>query len=155
MKKMILIDSNCLLVLLLGMIDPNLIDTHSKTSIYEKKDFYDLMSFIGDIKSLVVLPNIFTEVDNLLNKNFKGNQKYLYIKSIIELMLNSKEEYLKSVLIRDKTSFYDLGLTDSLILELAKQNNLLITDDSQLSDYARANSIEVYDMKYLRNQRFF
>lgn len=49
--------------------------------------------------------------------------------------------------------FNDLGLTDSLILEYAKNCKLLITSDSQLSDYARANGIEVYDMVKSRNEK--
>lgn len=41
---MILIDSNSLVVLILGLIDPELINTHKKTSIYDEEDFYKLLS---------------------------------------------------------------------------------------------------------------
>jgi len=55
---MILIDSNSLVVLVVGLIDENLISKHSKTSIYNKKDFQDLLIVIQDFKNLIILPNI-------------------------------------------------------------------------------------------------
>lgn len=64
---MILVDSNALIVLLIGFIDPKLFETHKATSIYDEDDFYELLNVIGDLEEILVLPNIWTEVDNLLN----------------------------------------------------------------------------------------
>lgn len=149
---MILIDSNSLLVLILGLMNPTLINKHSKTSIYEEEDFHNLIATIKNLESIVVLPNIWTEVDNLLNK-FTGNQKELYVKRIIETIKITSEKYLESKMVENNYSFYDLGLADTLILECAKDCEMLITSDSQLSDYARAFGINVYDMKELKNER--
>lgn len=149
---MILIDSNSLLVLILGLMNPTLINKHSKTSIYEEEDFHNLVSTIKSIESIVVLPNIWTEVDNLLNK-FTGSQKELYVQRIIETIKKTSEKYFESKIVENSHSFYDLGLTDTLILECAKNCEMLITSDSALSDYARAYGINVYDMKELKNIR--
>ncbi|AZQ44185.1 PIN domain-containing protein [Nonlabens ponticola] len=149
---MILIDSNSLLVLILGLMNPALINKHSKTSIYEEEDFHNLVSAIKKIESIVVLPNIWTEVDNLLNK-FTGSQKELYVKRIIETIKITSEKYLESKMVENNYSFYDLGLADTLILECAKDCEMLITSDSALSDYARALGVNVYDMKELKNER--
>ncbi|MDF9800021.1 hypothetical protein OKW21_005284 [Catalinimonas alkaloidigena] len=61
----ILIDSNALVLLIIGLIDQNLIPKHKRTSIYRKKDFERLLNVIKDFNHLIVLPNIWTEVDNL------------------------------------------------------------------------------------------
>lgn len=148
---MILIDSNSLLVLILGFINPSLINKHSKTSIYDENDFYILLDVIKDVKSLVVLPNIWTEVDNLLNK-FNGQYKTLYVQKIIQTIKDTSEKYIESQSIENNYAFYDLGLTDTLILEHAKECKMLITSDSQLSDYARANGTVVFDLKELKNE---
>ena len=150
---MILIDSNSLIVLLLGLMNPSLINSHSKTSIYEEEDFHNLLFAIERIESLVVLPNIWTEVDNLLNR-FSGSNKALYVEKIINTMKVTSEKYLESHIVENNYAFYDLGLTDTLILECAKNCEMLITSDSALSDYARADGIKVYDMKELKNERF-
>lgn len=149
---MIIIDSNSLLVFLLGLINPSLINKHSRTSIYDEQDFYILIDVIKDIKSLVVLPNIWTEVDNLLNK-FTGNYKSQYIQKITKTIKETSEKYIESQTIENNYAFYDLGLTDTLILEFAKDCELLITSDSQLSDYAIANGVIVFDLKKYKNER--
>jgi hypothetical protein len=41
---MILIDSNVLVILILGLIDPNLIGKDKRSSIYEKEDFDKLLN---------------------------------------------------------------------------------------------------------------
>jgi rRNA-processing protein FCF1 len=149
---MILIDTNALVVLLLGIIDPRLISKNKRTSIYEPEDFYDLLSVIGKLEKIVVLPNIWTEVDNLLN-NITGSYKDQYVKVITETINTSSEKYLKSVSGTTNPSFFDLGLTDSLILEYSKECDFLVTSDSRLSDYAQAYGIKVYDMIKARNEK--
>ncbi|HCE56140.1 MAG TPA: hypothetical protein DER05_14555 [Lutibacter sp.] len=150
---MIVIDTNALVVLLLGLMDPNIVSTHSKTSIYTKQDFFNLLEVIKDFKNLLVLPNIWTEVDNLLNK-FGGNRKYLYVKKITELIKESSEKYINTKSATEKHHFMNLGLTDTLILDLAKDCKFIITSDSQLSDYANALGFNVYDMIKYRNTTF-
>jgi rRNA-processing protein FCF1 len=150
---MVLIDSNSLIVLILGLMNPTLINKHSKTSIYDEQDFHELMYLIENVESLVVLPNIWTEVDNILNR-FNGAYKDLYVKKIVETIKLTTEAYLESNRVEGSHCFYEIGLTDTLILEYAKQCQLLITSDSALSDYARANGIEVYDMKEAKNRKF-
>ncbi len=149
---MILIDSNALIVLLLGFIDPKLIGRHKRTSIYQAEDFYNLLSVIKGLDQLVVLPNIWTEVDNLLN-NFQGNYKFQYIEKITETIKAVTEQYIASKTGSESHNFFDLGLTDSLILEYAKECQLLVTSDSKLSDYAIAYGINVYDMVKVRNEK--
>lgn len=150
---MILIDSNSLLVLILGLMDPSLIKNNKRTSIFNENDYYNLCNVIGGLDSLVVLPNIWTEVDNLLNGYYNKGHKYLYINTIIQTIKNTSEKYLESNLIERDSVFYDLGLTDTLILEHAKNCKLLITSDSTLSDYAISRGIDVFDMKKTVNEK--
>ena len=149
---MILIDTNALIVLLVGLIDIRLFETHKRTSIYDEADFQDLLSVIGSVDQLVVLPNIWTEVDNLLN-NFRGAYKYQYIEQLTSIIKASSEKYMASTLATVNDHFIDLGLTDTLILEHAKNCKLLVTSDSRLSDFAVAYGISVYDMVKAKNER--
>lgn len=149
---MILIDTNALVVLLVGLVDVRLISKHKRTSIYEEQDFHDLTGMVATLDNLVVLPNVWTEADNLLN-DFRGNHKYQYLQEIANLVKLSTEKYIESKAVVDSPEFFDLGLTDSLLLSYGTECDLLITSDSALSDYARANGIKVYDMVKSRNQR--
>ncbi len=155
---MILIDSNSLVILLLGFINPKLIDTHKRTSIYSQEDFYKLYKIIQKkgFDKLIVLPNIWTEVDNLLNKNH-GYDKYNYVEVFKKLVTSTTEKYLstKESCLKNYHQLYELGLTDTLILEIGKDCDFIITSDSVLSDYANALGIKVYDMVLERNKSFY
>lgn len=149
---MIFIDTNALVVLLVGLIDPHLFRNHKRTSIYDEDDFTDLLRTIRSLNQIVTLPNIWTEVDNLLN-NFSGNYKYAYIQEITKTIKETTENYLASEIGTSSPHFQELGLTDSLILEFAKECKLLITSDSKLSDHAIAYGIPVYDLVKVKNER--
>lgn len=70
-----------------------------------------------------------------------------------QLTEHSTEKYLTTLLGSKMDSFFDLGLTDSLILELAKDCDFLITSDSELSDWAISLNINVVDLVKNRNDR--
>jgi len=110
------------------------------------------MAVIETFDKLVVLPNVWTEVDNLLNK-FGGERKYQYVTKTCETMKAASEKFIESILGTESDGYYNLGLTDSLLLELAKDCDLLITSDSSLSDFAVANNIKVFDTVKNRNER--
>lgn len=147
-----IIDSNTLVVLIVGLIDPRLFKNHKRTSIYDEEDFLELLSIIGNLDRIVILSNVWAEVDNLLN-DFSGNYKYQYITNISNLIKLTTEKYIPSITVIDKDEFYELGLTDSLLLEEAKGCQLLITSDSKLSDYALASGIQVYDLVKAKNEK--
>jgi rRNA-processing protein FCF1 len=150
---MVLIDTNSLLLLVLGSIDPRIINSHSRTSIYEEEDFFTLVNLVEkNLAKILVLPNVWTEVDNLLNK-FKGERKWVYIQNFKMLTSHTLEKYFPSSLGANNFYFLELGLTDVLLLECAKDCELLITSDSKLSDIAKANGIKVIDLVENRNKR--
>lgn len=149
---MILIDANALAILLVGLVDTNLIGRHNRTSLYLEQDYYDLLEIIESFDNLIVLPNVWTEVDNILN-DFSGNHKYEYILQITSTIKSTSEKYITSLKATECDCFFDLGLTDSLLLEYSKECKLLVTGDSKLSDYANGYGVLVYDMVKIRNER--
>lgn len=149
---MILIDTNALLVLILGLIDPKSISKNKRASIYEEQDFNNLLYIIEDFSRLVILPNIWTELDNLLN-NLTGDNKYKYCQILKTLSREITEEYIATNIGINSDLFYELGLTDSLIIYYGKNCDFIITADSSLADLASANQIIVYDLVAERNKR--
>lgn len=149
---MYLIDSNALTILIIGLIDTSLIRTHKRTSIYDEHDFHELISLIGSIDKLIVLPNVWTEVDNLLN-NFSGDLKYPYITQLTNTIKGTTEHFLNTLTATSSDYFTELGVTDSLLIHFGKECECLITSDSQLSDYAIANGIKVFDLVKNKNKK--
>lgn len=150
---MILIDTNAFILLILGMIDKSLISSHKTTSIYTEQDFIDLLKIIRKAgwRKILVLPNVWTEVDNLLNR-LAGSYKWPYIKLVRKLLEQTNERYLTSESGAHGIYFANVGLTDSLLVELGKECELFVTADSSLSNIATANGINVYDIVQRRNE---
>lgn len=149
---MLVIDSNALIILLLGLIDKKHLGTHKTASLFDERDFEELLDFIGDLNNLLVIPNVWTEVDNLLN-NFSGEEKHPYIVNLVNSIMETTEKYIKTSQVSLINEFFDIGITDALLLSLSKENEALITSDSKLSDYATAYGVLVYDMKKIKNER--
>lgn len=149
---MILIDTNAFIILVLGIIDKTLINKHKRTSIYSDTDYDNLINFIGDdLSKILVIPNIWTEVDNLLN-NTLANYKYQYYLTIKQLFNNTTEQYFETKKLTKSLYLDQVGITDSIIIEIAKKCKCIVTGDSRLSDIAIANGIKVYDLVELRNR---
>ncbi len=149
---MIFVDTNALILLIVGFIDKALISSHKRTSIYEPIDFENLTFLIGDLEKVVTTPNVLTEVDNLLN-NFQKGHRWAYYQVIREIITKSSEKFLEARKVIDFDAFLQLGLTDTGILEICKNCDLLITGDSKLADYANAYGIKVVDLVKIRNNR--
>ncbi len=149
---MFVIDTNALVLLIIGTMDKRQISQHKRTSLFDENDFDELLDFIGDIKNLIILPNVWTETDNLLN-NFSGNLKYPYIETTIQLIKECTEVYRGTLDVVDKHEYSILGVTDTLLLHSAKEYRALITSDSNLSDTALSNGISVYDMVAIKNEK--
>jgi rRNA-processing protein FCF1 len=149
---MIFVDANALILLIVGLMDKSLISTHKRTSIYASIDFENLVFLIGDLEKVVTTPNVLTEVDNLLN-NFQKGHRWAYYQVLRELISKSTEKFLESKKIIEVNPFFELGLTDTGILEISKNCDFLITGDSKLADYANALGIKVVDLVKIRNER--
>ncbi|MEJ2881525.1 hypothetical protein [Pedobacter sp. GR22-6] len=150
---MVLVDTNALVVIVLGMMDPSIINTHKTTSIYEIEDYETIMSLIDyDLNKILVLPSTLTELDNLLN-SFNGRYRELYNLTFRKILTETTEKTLSSRTVENSFYLPLLGLTDSLILHLAPEFDALITSDSLLSDYANSLGINVFDMVKARNER--
>lgn len=134
------------------MVEPGLVKLHQRTASYflEQDDAEKLIKRV-EIDKLLLLPNILTEVDNLLCGTFydKYQPKYL---SILEIPTQkTKEKYIPSEqAVKAGWVFSKLGITDTLNLALhyrkRKLLDYLITGDSKLSDYLRGYNIPTRDI---------
>ena len=148
------LDANALLIVVLGDMDPHIIEHHKRTSIYQAEDFNTLLELIQRSEEVLILPNVWTEVDNLLN-NFRGERKYRYYLAVKTPIQSTSEVYLPTEQsLEPMDRHFNLGIADSLLLTLAlRRETLLITGDSRLSDYAKTLGIRVFDVVENRNAR--
>lgn len=147
----LLLDTNVFIIYLSGLVNLNRIGEYSRNSFYNKNDYKHIASIIKKYDHILVSPNIKTEIDNILN-HLRGDDKYNYTQLVREILNNSSEEYVKSVKGASNQLFRELGLSDCVILDMAKNVDLMVSADSQLCDYAKAQGINVLDYQEYKNK---
>jgi hypothetical protein len=63
-QKSILVDTNLLLLLFLGTVNPARISKFKRTQQFSDQDFYLLVSFLSGFDKVVTTPHILKEVSN-------------------------------------------------------------------------------------------
>jgi predicted nucleic acid-binding protein len=148
----VIIDTNLFILFLVGQINQNRIAQYCRNSKFTKADYLTLLEILGPFDRVITSPNILTEVDNILNR-LSGVDKLRYLALVKQVYSQSLEKYLQSETVSKNWYFDVLGLTDSAILMMASESELLISADSALCDYARSLEIKVFDfMEYLNRK---
>jgi hypothetical protein len=146
-NKLVILDTNILLVFLVGSIDRQLITTFKRTnSRYCAEDFDILNKLIGSFTKLTTTPNILTEVSNL-GSQLSGDANKQFFEFLSIFIQQTTETYIPSSEISKDALFIKFGITDRVILELARTEHLIITDDYKLAGYCK-NSV---NFNHLRN----
>jgi predicted nucleic acid-binding protein len=148
----VIIDTNIFILFLAGQINENRIKNYTRNSLYTKEDYYLLLNILSHYDRIIASPNILTEVDNILNR-ITGEDKYKYLTLVKTIYKQTIEKYIKTEVVAQNWFFDTLGITDSAILMMAKESELLISGDSSLCDYAKSLNIKTFDFKEYINNR--
>lgn len=130
MRERIIIDTNLLILLIVGVYDPVYIGQHKNTSDYTMEDF-ELLTMRLENCDLVVTSSILTEVSNLLWQTTEPHKSRIRL-GLANFISRANEHQLSSVDVTNATEFMSLGLTDAGILELPKGAGLILTVDLDL-----------------------
>lgn len=123
-----LLDTNLLVLLLLGNTDPALIRENTRTSKYTEDDYTFLVKALGEDTVLVLTPHILTETSNLVGK-LRGETRehfFLFLSRYVQIAQERSKE--AKLLMQDET-FERLGVTDVGILAMKRSKPLVLTDD--------------------------
>jgi len=143
-QKGLLIDSNILLLYIVGTIDIKRIKDFGRTAVFSENDFYVVSKFVDYFEVKITTPHILTETSNLF-----GNRKTLHAALITYIEL-ANEIFLESRQIANTKTFLQFGLADAAISETAKDSYLVITDDTELFGYLHNQKVDVINLEQIR-----
>jgi len=149
-KDRLIVDSNLVILLLIGNFDRNKILKFKRTNMFVAEDYDLLVSIIRKFSEIIVTPNIFTEVCNLCNKYNAENDYKLYA-YLTQIVNNFNESYIATKSITNLDTFGKLGVSDSTIFELCSRGGLLITDDFPLYNYLNSKKYPAINFHHLRH----
>lgn len=127
----IFIDSNLLVLLVVGSLDKQLIARHRRLSAFTPEDFDILADLMTQVEVVFATPNTLTEASNLIAQHREPQRRDLLgelqraIETTIEIIVPSAEASLRE-------EFIGLGLADAALLTVVNSDRPLLTDDLQL-----------------------
>ena len=123
-----LIDTNLLILLVVGSEDRDLIQKHRRLKGYSESDYDNLKELLEPAPQVIVTPNTLTEASNLLGQHGEPERSVI-LERLRFIIDESQELTIASARAAQNMEFKTLGLTDSVLYEIASEDTPLITVD--------------------------
>ena len=146
----ILIDTNLLLVLLVGALDPDQVERFKRTRSYTRDDYELLMDFVSRYGRIVTTPNVLTEVSNLAGQLAEPLRRDALMALGVLIAQLEERSRPSAELVRD-VSFSRLGLADVSVISAADPSTTVLTDDLPLYVRLSDAGIEAINFNHVRS----
>lgn len=112
----VILDSNLLLLLLVGLASRSYIIKHKRLSSYVDDDFVLLVNMLNQFTGIIVTPNTLTETSNLVGHVADPARSNIYrvFHKLVEAP-GYEERFVESKDAIARTEFIRLGLTDATL----------------------------------------
>lgn len=146
----ILVDTNMLMVYLVGLLNPRWVDHVGAGRGYTKVDFEFLSLVFGEFKKLVLTPAILAEVSNLSRSRLPSTERFFEL--LAQLLPSSAfvEQFANVGTVAVARGFVPFGFTDATIEEIGASGIPVFTDDATLYDYLASRNVEVFNYNHIR-----
>ena len=125
------VDTNLLLLFVVGSESTALISRHRRLETYSEEDYDALYNLIKQTGQIYVTPNTLTETSNLLGQHGEPERRQLF-ERFRAIIRDTQEVVVASVIATVNPAYSRLGLTDAVLLEVASDDTPLLTVDFQL-----------------------
>ncbi|MDR3373938.1 MAG: hypothetical protein P4L98_09440 [Ancalomicrobiaceae bacterium] len=152
MTDIALVDTNVLLLVLIGSISPAEIRKHKRLSQFDVAHYEHVLEYLGLFDDIIVTPHILTETSNLSrHSQFRDSSATRIASAFRQLLKDYAEDLTASAPSAERREFAALGLTDCVILDLLDQSTdettiTLVSSDRDLVSRARSLGHSVYDV---------
>ena len=156
-RRGLLLDSNLLLLYVVGQTDRNLVRSFKRTQAFTDADFRLLVLLRTRFDSLVTTPHVLTEVNGLTNALTGSYRVDVRARLAADVALLD-ERHIPAIDLVETASFKGLGLTDSALALIAQSADgpLVLSTDGALVQFilkmgGAADDFSTY--KYAYRQR--
>ena len=148
-QKGILIDTNLLVLLLVGSYNEDMISNFKRTTNYTIEDYRYLKVFLTRFEKHFYTPNILTEITNLTD-SINSEPNFSFFQHVKYMLGAFKEHNVSSDEIMELKSFLKFGLTDAVNCKLSDKY-LVLTDDLRLYSYLANQGLPAINFNHIRN----
>jgi hypothetical protein len=147
-ERMLLLDSNLLLLWITARFDLRLLVTFKRVQMFTQADALLLAWIIDQFKSVVTTTHVVTEVSNLGN-SFSSQTRLGWFALLSEFSSRTFEETHTLNALAGRAEFIRFGVTDCALSSLSGKYQVLTTDH-RFSNYANAAGASVLNFNDLR-----
>ena len=148
-SKGVLIDTNILLLFIVGSYKRELVGKHKRTIPFLPRDYDLLLRIIGEFGTVQTTHAIVCEVSNLASQIADPDRTGI-LATLRRIIGTVQEHTISSIDASRCEPFLKIGITDSGILELAKTDIPVLTDDSVLASFIRASGATAFNFNHFR-----
>ena len=150
-RRSLLVDTNILLLFLVGSLDPALIARHKRVNQFTVEDFHLLDGLLRRFEMILTTPNVLTEANNLARQIGGAAKEQLAALLGALLQKGAFEEHVaESREASQIAEFRRLGLTDAGILHLTRKEWTVLTDDLPLYLALQVRGLQAINFHHLR-----
>lgn len=148
----VIVDTNILLLHFVGQFDRDILVNGSfkRTQQFLAEEFDLLKGILARFRRIVTTPGILTEVNSLSNQLGRLRRRRFF-RDFAERIETLDERYIESRVLARSDSFEALGLADTGILRVARDNLLVLTDDYRLANLLGAMRIDAINFNHIRS----
>ena len=149
MRAALIVDTNLLLLLVVGAYAPEQIDRFKRTRAYLRNDYLLLLAFAREFRRVLVTPNLLTEVSNLAGQLSEPVRSRVFV-SFAALTRQVDERYFASSDLVGEADFLRFGLADTSVIAMARERIAVITDDLPLYVRLTSAGVQVTNFNHIR-----
>lgn len=147
--KGIIVDTNLLLLWIVGGVDESLIQSCRRTQQFVPEDFRSLNALLQRFSTHVCTPNVLTEVSNFVGQ-LSGDNRTRSYQRLAESVTTLDERYIASARLVEDNYFERIGLSDCSIKLVAFAGLLVLTDDFDLYGVLNASGVDCINFNHIR-----
>lgn len=144
-----IIDTNLLLLLIVGDVDPNWLEKHRRTRQYTPEDYTALEALLRHFTALATTPHILAETSNLLSQTDVPRRIRLR-ERLADYVALAEEVTTSADSIVIHRAYVRVGITDVAIRLAAAGHHLVLTDDVALYLMLLEENIDVINFTHHR-----
>ena len=152
-SKGVLLDSNLLVLLFVGLLDPGRVQSFKRTynQGFTEHDFSFLQKIVTAFSKVVTTPHILTETTNYIGE-LHGEVRQSALRIIAESIQSFKERRPEAKNLVRTDPFLRFGLTDSAVLDLPPKKYLVLSVDAALVIALQKKGVDAINFNHLRQQ---
>ena len=147
-SKGVLVDTNLLVLYLVGLVNPRRISQFKRTDKYSIEDFELLARLISLFGGMVTTPHVLSQTSDLAD--LSGKEFQAIRQRFRSLVANADEQYEKGLVLVADPDFERLGLADAAIAAVCKSGCLVLTDDLTLHLTLASRGADALNFNHLR-----